>query len=71
MKYPRQWINIWLKEDSKRHDLVECFCARYHNLREKGDIPFTNNVWLLSRPELKVFKEIHSVNCSYGILPKS
>ena len=34
MNAPRQWINIWLKEDPKRTDLVNCFYACYHSRRQ-------------------------------------
>ena len=36
MKAPRQRINIWLKEDPKRLDLVDCFYACYHSRRQKA-----------------------------------
>ena len=36
MKAPRQLINTWLKEDTKRIDLVNCFYACYHSRRQKA-----------------------------------
>ena len=62
MKAPRQWITTWPKEDPKRLDLANCLCM-LPQAQIKGDTPFNNTVWNMSRPELTGLKEIDSVDC--------
>ena len=70
MKAPRQWIKTWLKEDIR--DLISLTAfTQYTTILEKSDIPFKYTVWLMSRPELKGYKQIDSVDCFYGMLPES
>ena len=38
MKAPRQWSNTWLKQDTKRLDLVNCFYVCYDSRRQKTKI---------------------------------